>query len=102
MTYDSAAFQAQAVLYRENNGDPVFYFVRKGTHYLHKGVGFDADAPVSIYAKGSKGAVTSKGTKLTLRGTGVSSLTFTPAVTVLNANSDSIEVELPEGVFYFE
>ena len=100
-TYEGVVFQAKASLYRKINGALSFYFVRKGTHFLYQGLGFDADAPVSIYFKQKEGVVISEGTRLTLKGPGVESLTFEPAATILNSSADLVEVELPAGTVTF-
>lgn len=99
--FAKTSFQGKGLLFRKINGENAFYFARKATHYLNQGIGFEALAPVSIYVKGNTGVIMSPGTQLTLKGTGVSNLSFDPPVNILSSNADSIEVELPEGKFHF-
>lgn len=93
--------EAQSVYFRELNGPLVSYFVRKGTHFQRGGIGFDADVPLSLYARGNTGVVISPGATLTLRGPGVSAIVFEPSATVVNAGADSIQVLLPAGRYDF-
>lgn len=102
LTNGTASFQARALLYREDNSAPIFYFARKGRSFSMNGIGFESDAPVSIYARGQAGVIISPGATITLRGPGMGSITFETSVSVVSSGSDFIEVVLPEGSYEFQ
>lgn len=101
VTHKDLVFQAKAAIFRQMNEQAVFYFVKEGTNFQYKNVGFEADVPLTIYAKDNEGALVSPGAKVRLKGAGLDALNFEPSATILRTGADFVEVELGEGVFYF-
>ena len=99
--YQQIIFNAKAIIVRKLNDESNFYFVAKGTGLDHNGVGFTSDATVSIFSKNNRGAIVSEGAKVTLNGSGMSTIKFEPAVEILSAADHFIEVQLPKGTFHF-
>ncbi len=100
-TIDSVSFQAKSMLYRESNDGNAFFFARKGIHFFHGDVGFDSENPVSIYFRGSTGAVITDGTVLTLRGPIFTDLNLNSDAVILERADDFITIQLPKGTYYF-
>jgi len=96
------SFQGEFCLARKVGNSNSFYFVRNGIKFSSGGSGFESDNPISIYAKDTKGAITSLGSKVKLAGNGMGSVQFDSSVEVLSSGADFIEVQLPEGTFYFK
>jgi hypothetical protein len=94
--------QAEFCLTRKDGNATAFYLVRNGTSLASNGVGFESDIPVTVYARGTEGAVISGGAKVKLTGAGMGAVQFDPAVTVLDSGTDFMEVQLTEGTFYFK
>jgi len=87
----------KSLVVRSISGTNHFYFVRHGTKFDEVGVGFESDAPVSIYAKGKDGVIFSEGAKIKLMGEGMNTVNFVPAATIIDSGADFIEVQLPAG-----
>ena len=64
--------------------------------------GFESDNPVTVYARGTSGAVISEGAKVKLMGTGIENISFNPAATILEKGNGFIEVQLDEGTVTFK
>jgi len=94
-------FQGEFCLARKVGSSNSFYFVRNGIHFSSGNLGFESDNPISIYAKDTEGAIISLGAKVKLAGIGMGSVQFDTSVEILSSGSDFIEVQLPEGTFYF-
>ncbi|MFT4568401.1 MAG: hypothetical protein ACI9FN_003370 [Saprospiraceae bacterium] len=95
-------FIAKAVLVRLSGETTQYYFVRHGTDFSIGSIGFESDSPISIYVKGQKGVIVSEGTKIKLKGNGIQSVQFEPAVNILNSGTDFIEIQLPAGEVKFQ
>lgn len=95
-------FQLEFCLTRKVGNSNSFYFVRNGINFSSGNSGFESDNPVTVYAKGTEGAVISNGTKVKLTGSEIGSVQFDSSVEVLSSDTDFIEVQLPEGTFYFK
>jgi len=52
-----ASVAGRAALFREREGVPGFYFVRRGTRFSHGDRGFEADDPVSVLVEDGTGGV---------------------------------------------
>ncbi|MCK5470312.1 MAG: hypothetical protein KAI99_17440, partial [Cyclobacteriaceae bacterium] len=100
-TYDNITFYGKSTVSRSLNSTNVFYFVRQGNKFDQGGVGFESDTPISIYSRGNDGVIISDGAKVRLDGAGMGSVKFDSSVEVLNSGVNFIEVQLPEGTFYF-
>ena len=77
------------------------FFVESGTSFKQNGFGFESDSPVTIYVKDSQGVIISKGAKLKLNGSNLSSASFDSSVKVISQSESHIEVELGSGTFKF-
>ena len=100
-SYDNFTFYGKSMVSRSLNSINVFYFVRHGKKLDQYGLGFDSDTLISIYTKGNEGVIVSHGAIVNLKGAGMESIQFDSSVEILNSGVDFIEVQLPEGKFYF-
>lgn len=94
-------FFADFCVVRKQQKKVEFYFAINGKKLDAGKVGFESDNPVTIYARGSEGAVVTGGATLKLIGQGIKNVQFTPSINVVNSGSDFVEVELGEGTYYF-
>jgi len=101
-TTNDITFNADFCLVRKTQNDIPFYFARNGFKLVAGNVGFESDEPVTIYNRGTTGAVISQGAKVKLMGAGIGEIQFEPAVNILNSGTDFIEVQLSEGTVYFK
>lgn len=100
-TFEDISFVAKAVICRKSTVENQFYFVRKGTQFLQNKVGFESEAPISIHARGKEGIIISDGTKVKLKGPGISGLKFEPTANVIGSGNDFVEVLVPKGEVRF-
>ena len=100
-TYDNTTFSGKSTVSRALNSTNIFYFIRQGNKFGQGRVGFESDTPISIYSRGLEGVIISDGAKVNLKGAGMESIQFDSSVEILNSGVDFIEVQLPEGTFYF-
>jgi len=100
--YEDISFIGKAMIARKINMDNNFYFVRQGKKFMQGGVGFESDAPISIYNKGREGIIVSSGTRVKLNGPDIQSIRFDKPVVILKSEKNSIEVEIPGGLINFQ
>lgn len=100
-TFDNITFNGKAMISRVDHSENMFYFVRHGIKMVHVGVGFESDAPISIYAKGKEGVIVSEGAKVKLNGPGMNTIKFDPSVTVIDSGDTFIEVQVTGGTVRF-
>ena len=86
---------------RKKSDNVYSFFVESGTSFKQNGFGFESDSPVTIYVKDSQGVIISKGAKLKLNGSNLSSASFDSSVKVISQSESHIEVELGSGTFKF-
>ena len=86
---------------RKKSDNVYSFFVESGTSFKQNSFGFESDSPVTIYVKDSEGVIISKGTKLKLNGSNLSSASFNSSVKVISQSENHIEVELGSGTFKF-
>lgn len=98
---NTITFNARFCLVRKSLTNVEFCFARNGTKLLSDNVGFEATTPVTIYVRGTKGAVISNGGRIKLYGNGIENIHFTPSVNVLETGNGFIEVELDDGTYTF-
>lgn len=97
----SITFNGKSVVSRTSNSVNTFYFVKHGTKFDEAGTGFESDAAISVYAKGTSGVIISEGAKVMLKGQGMEAVNFEPSATVISSGTDFIEVQLASGKFHF-
>ena len=86
---------------RKKSDNRYSFFVESGTSFKQNNFGFESDSPVTIYVKDSEGVIISKGAKLKLNGSNLSSASFDSSVKVISQSENHIEVELGSGTFKF-
>ena len=86
---------------RKKSDNVYSFFVESGTSFKQNSFGFESDSPVTIYVKDSEGVIISKGAKLKLNGSNLSSASFDSSVKVISQSENHIEVELGSGTFKF-
>ncbi len=97
VNYEGIIVQGKALALRMETEKPDFYFVRMGMKLEFLNVGFISSDPVSIFMKGTEGAIISDGAEITLIGPGISNAVFEPALTIIDSSPDRIVVSLPPG-----
>jgi len=95
-------FNSAFCVVRKTQSSIPFYIVRNGTKLSVENTGFESDSPLTIYSRGTEGAIITKGATVKLLGSGMGNVQFQPSVTVLSSGPDFIEVELDEGTYYFK
>ena len=101
IVFDDITFHGKSMLSRSSNAANVLYFVRHGRKYDQGGIGYESDAAVSIYAKGTEGVIVSEGAKIKLSGEGMNTINFSPSADVISSGTNFIEVQLPTGEVRF-
>jgi len=99
---DGILFHADFCLIRKAQNTVPFYLVRNGQKLSVNSIGFESNVPVTVYARGTEGAVITKGSNVRLTGSGMENIIFEPSVKVLSSGNGFIEVELEEGTYYFQ
>jgi hypothetical protein len=98
---NGATFQGIAALYRKQNNDLKFYFVRKGRRFDSGDSpeeGFAASADVSIYMRDDTGQIVSSGSDVTLYYPGITGVTLnTVAATLVEFGPGWVTVTVPPG-----
>lgn len=97
--YQSVGFQAKTLLLRKQNGELDFFFLRAGTRFASAVLEMESTNPISIFLQDNTGAVSTSGTQLTLKGTGVENIQFDPMVTEIQREPGLLRIELQAGSF---
>lgn len=94
--------RAELALFRESGDLTDFWFVRKGTRFSTRAIGFESDVPITIFVNGGKGIISSSGATVRLTGNGMELIQFDQTTEVLSSGDGFIEVKLGSGNFSFE
>ena len=101
-TNETESFQCENVVYRKLAGNLISYFVKglsfnDGQSIRH---GFQADASVAVYMKGSLGKITSSGTMVTFYYPEISSVQLNGnTVPSVKSGRNWVRVHIPKGTF---
>jgi hypothetical protein len=101
VSHDGISFNGKSMVSRTSNSNNKFYFIRQGSKYDQGGIGFESDAPITIYAKEKEGVIVSDGAKVKLNGPGMNAIKFNPSVTIIDSGDTFIEVQMPAGTIRF-
>lgn len=100
--YRNIEFQGKAGLFRETDGNLKWLFLQESTHFAQGDFSISTSDPLSLFFQDNTGSITSSGTELSLRGTGVETIQFEPAVTELQREAGLLRVNLPAGNVSFQ
>ncbi|MCD4824822.1 MAG: hypothetical protein K8S55_09445 [Phycisphaerae bacterium] len=101
VTYDGVAFRASAALWRTNNGNNVFYFVRGGKSFddgASSRRGFASNADVGVYVRDKTGRIISPGTEVTFYYPGIVGVALDgTAAIIVDSGVGWVKVTVPSG-----